>query len=327
MAVAEHKEAGDYFVCVRGNVHKLGKKVRRGFLKVLAEKPPAIAKGHSGRLELANWLVSDANPLTARVAVNRVWHHLFGEGIVRSVDNFGSMGEQPSNVELLNWLAATFKTDGWSTKALIRRIVMSETYRQSAASNPRAAAVDPENRLLWRQNRRRLEAEPIRDAILAISGKLDLTTGGKVIADRLKSEFGYKHTSLRRSVYVPALRNAIHPLLAVFDIADPNLVTGRRNTSTLATQALYLMNSPFVMEQSRFAAARLLKDNLPDDSARLNRAYQRTLGRPPSQRERELVLKYLRDFRPAKARGDARSQAWSTVFQSLFASVDFRYVE
>ncbi|MFQ5730962.1 MAG: DUF1553 domain-containing protein [Planctomycetaceae bacterium] len=328
MAVAEHKAAGDYFLCIRGNVHKLGKKVPRGFLRVLAgDKPPSIAKGHSGRLELANWLTSDSNPLTPRVAVNRVWHHLLGAGLVRTVDNFGLMGERPSHPELLDWLAATFQADGWSVKRMIRRIVLSETYRQSARFERRAAGIDPENRLLWRQNRRRLEAEPIRDAVLAVSGQLELTVGGKVIADTLKSEFGYKHSSRRRSVYVPALRNAVHPLLAVFDVADPNLVTGRRNNSTLATQALYLMNSPFVMEQSRRAASRLLKEKLPGETERLNRAYLRTLGRPPTQRERKLALSYLRSFKPAKPGGNARRQAWATLFQTLFASVDFRYVE
>jgi hypothetical protein len=338
MAVEDFNDAGDYFVCVRGNVHKLGKKVPRGFLRVVQDQPAIIPKGASGRLQLANWLASRDNPLTARVYVNRVWHHLFGTGIVRTVDNFGATGETPSHPELLDWLAVTFMEDGWSTKKLIRRIVLSKTYRQASSresrvesrepeKNPQSAirnpqSIDPENRLLARQNRRRLEAEAIRDSILAVSGQLDLKFGGPVLDEKVKSEFGYRHGSLRRSVYVPGFRNTMHPLLAVFDLADPNLVSGRRNVSTLPTQALYLLNSPFVMAQSRHAADRLLKEDLPNGAARLNRAYERTLGRLPTKAERELALKYLKD-----AGHKSPQTAWGTLFQALFGSIDFRYVE
>jgi Protein of unknown function (DUF1553)/Protein of unknown function (DUF1549)/Planctomycete cytochrome C len=346
MAVQDFNDAADYFVCVRGNVHTLGQKVPRGFLRVIQNHPANIPKAASGRLQLANWIANRNNPLTARVYVNRIWHHLFGTGIVRTVDNFGTMGERPSHPELLDWLAATFIEDGWSTKKLIRRIVMSQTYRQSGhvgqafqpdrngprtsprratpgqAGKPDLRSPDPENRLLAHQNRRRLDAEAIRDAILAVSGQLDLTVGGPVIAEKVKSEFGYKHDSLRRSVYVPGFRNTMHPLLAVFDLADPNLVTGRRNVSTLPTQALYLMNSPFVMSQSRHAADRLLKENLPDAAARLDRAYERALGRPPTKAERELTLKYLQN-----AGTTSQQTAWATLFQALFGSIDFRYIE
>jgi len=335
MAAAEHKDAGDYHICIRGNVHKLGEEVPRGFLRVLWDgPPPKIPEGSSGRLQLADWLVSDANPLTPRVYVNRVWHHLFGSGIVRTVDNFGTMGERPSHPELLDWLAVTFKEDGWSTKQLIRRIVLSKTYQQSASTASTAPgadasgspAVDPENRLLSHQNRRRMDAECIRDCLLAVSGQLDRSIGGPSMDEKVNSEFGYKHRSLRRSVYVPAFRNTIHPLLQVFNVADPNLVTGRRTPSTLPTQALYLMNSPFVMEQSRHAAVRLLQEDLPDDETRLNVAYTWCLGRSPSPRERELALSYLQTMIDLDDT-DSRQQAWATLFQTLFASIDFRYVE
>jgi len=359
MAVADHKETGDYFICVRGNVHKLGEKVSRGFLRVITDSPPEISAEESGRRQLADWLADENNPLTARVFVNRVWHHLLGAGIVRTVDNFGRMGERPSHPKLLDWLAATFMEDGWSTKRLIRRIVLSETYLQSTRWNRRAAAADPENRLLWRHNRRRLDAEAIRDSILAVSGQLDRTFGGPTIPPKVNSEFGFKHTSLRRSVYVPAFRNTMHPLLAVFDLADPNLVSGKRNVSTLPTQALYLLNSPFVMAQSRHAADRLLKadESQPQapgsqpqahgsqpqahgsqpqahgsqpvgssDSTHLDLAYRWCLGRPPTAKERKLSLAYLQEMsKPGDVK--SRRQAWATLFQALFGSVDFRYAE
>jgi len=323
MAVEDKQITGDYFLCVRGNVHKLGEKVPRGFLQVLpGGLKPEIANGSSGRKELAAWLTDRRNPLTARVAVNRIWHHLFGKGIVRTVDNFGTMGEKPSHPKLLDWLARRFVEDGWSTKKTIRRIVLSQTYRQNSRFRQSANRKDPENRLLWRQNRRRLDAELIRDAILSVSGQLDLTSGGPTIAKKVNSEFGFRYTSLRRSVYVPAFRNTLHPLLQVFDIADPNLVTGRRNSSTLPTQALYLMNSPFVMEQAGYAAERLLSWKLPDDSTRLERMYLKALGRSPTKKERDLSLNYLH-----QSKTESRRQSWSHLIQALFASLDFRYLE
>ena len=323
MAVEDHNKSSDYFLCVRGNVHKLGKKVPRGFLQVLpGGLEPAIAKGSSGRKELAEWLTSKHNPLTARVAVNRIWHHLFGSGIVQTVDNFGTMGEKPSHPELLDWLATTFVEDDWSTKKMIRRIVLSRTYRQSNQRNLSSDKTDPENRLLGRQTRRRLDAELIRDAILSVSGQLDLSAGGPTIDKKVNSEFGYKHTSLRRSVYVPAFRNSVEPMLRAFDAADPNLVMGRRNVSTLPTQALYLMNSPFAMEQANHAAKRLLKEKLPDDSTRIEKLYLTVVGRKPTDKERELSLNYLHG-----SNAESREQSWSQLIQALFASLDFRYIE
>lgn len=338
MACEDQKDPGDYFVCIRGSAHKLGKQVPRGVLRVIAERPELeIAKGESGRRELAAWLTSPKNPLTPRVYVNRVWYHLFGVGLVRTPDNFGKMGELPSHPQLLDWLAATFIAPqtaapadgrpgagfGWSTKRLIRAIVLSNTYRRRVAYDAKAHAADPENRLLWRFNRRRLEGEAIRDALLAISGKLDRTAKGPTIPPKTRSEFRFKHDSLRRSVYVPVFRNTPEELLNAFDVADPNLVVGRRNVSTLPTQALFMMNSPFVMAQAESAAARLLKEEpSADDSDRLDFAYRRALGRLPTDRERDLALNYLKRHRdlPAKT-------AWGTLFQALFASIDFRYIE
>ncbi|GAB4137739.1 MAG: DUF1549 domain-containing protein [Planctomycetaceae bacterium] len=338
MAVEDETKTGDYFVCIRGNVHKLGKKVPRGFLSVISDNPSVrISKSESGRRELAAWLASEKNPLTPRVYVNRVWHHLFGAGLVRTVDNFGAMGERPSHPQLLDYLASHFIKRNWSTKSLIRQIVMTRAYRQSTQHNSAAAKIDPENRLLWRQNRRRLDAEAIRDTILSVSGQLDLTPGGPSLSPKVKSEFGFKHTSLRRSVYVPVLRNTLHEIFEVFDFADPNMVVGKRNASTLPTQALYLMNSPFVMQQASLAANRLLKNEALKPTSRIEYAYQLTLGRSPTPAESRLVKKYLasqieRPKNSEKAPGSTLQQvnmksAWAGVFQALFSCVDFRYID
>lgn len=317
MSVVEEKQIEDTKVHVRGNVHNLGEVAPRGFIAVANLSPtPTIPKGESGRKELAEWIASKNNPLTSRVIVNRAWHWLFGSGIVRTVDNFGTTGETPSHPELLDHLAATFVQDGWSVKKLVRRIVLSRTYQQGAGD----VAEDPENRLFGRANRRRLEAEVIRDTMLVVSGKLDLTPHGPTFPASLVSDYGYKTESVRRSVYLPAFRNALPEALEVFDAADTSMVTGRRNTTTGAPQALFMMNHPFVLEQARNAATKLLADKPLDDSARVVRAYRWTLGRTPSESEKALATTFL------SANNDVK-EAWAAVFHALFASADFRYVD
>jgi hypothetical protein len=270
-------------------------------------------------MELAEWIASADNPLTARVYANRAWHHLFGAGLVRTTDNFGTTGEWPSHPELLDYLALRFVEDGWSVKALVRRIVMSRTYRQSSAGDAQVVAADPENRLLGRANRRRLEAECLRDTMLAVSRRLSPDGGGPTYPATLAADYGYTPTDTRRSVYSPVFRNALPEALEVFDFADPSMVTGRRNTSTVAPQALYLLNHPFPIEQAKHAAARLVAEPLADDAARLTRACRRTLGREPTAGEREVMTRFLN-------RGRAAKEAWAAVFHALFASADFRYV-
>jgi len=294
MSVVEEKVIEETRVHVRGSVHNLGEPAPRGFLQVATRGPtPTIPKNQSGRKELADWIASADNPLTARVMANRAWHWLFGSGIVRTTDNFGTTGEPPSDPELLDHLATTFVRDGWSVKKLVRRIVLSHTYRQSSAGGPTTVAADPENRLFGRANRRRLEAEEIRDTMLSVSGRLDLTRGGRTFVATLAADYGYKADSNRRSVYLPVFRNALPEALEVFDFADPSMVTGRRNTSTVAPQALFLMNHPFVLEQSRHSAARLLAGKLPDDGARITRAYRLALGRGPTDGERSVALRFV----------------------------------
>ena len=319
MTVEEEKVIDDAHVHVRGSVHILAEKAPRGFLQVATTGPmPSLPANASGRRELADWLASKDNPLTARVYVNRAWHWLFGEGLVRTPDNFGVTGEKPSHPELLDHLALHFVENGWSVKKLVRLIVMSHTYRQSAVIDIRA---DPENRLLGRANRRRLEAECIRDTILVVSGQLSLDRGGSIFAPGLASDYTYRHTDTRRSVYSPVFRNALPELFQVFDFADPSVSTGRRNVSTVAPQALFLMNNPFVLDMSRHAARRLLAEDWSDDSQRINRAYRWTLGRLPTDAERRLAVEFL-----GEAPSSRREDAWGQFFQVLFASLDFRHV-
>jgi hypothetical protein len=319
LGVVEEKTIADIRVHLRGSVHNLGEEAPRGFLRVASRgSSVALPKTQSGRRELAEWLTGRDNPLTARVLVNRVWHWLFGAGLVRTVDNFGTTGEMPSHPELLDWLAVRFVEDGWSVKKLVRRIVLSHAYRQSSASSERARAVDPDNRLLSHANRRRLEAEAIRETLLLVSGQLTRDRGGPTWRLGLMADYGYRHTDTRRSVYSPVFRNSLPEIFEVFDFADPSVSTGRRNVSTVVPQALFLTNHPFVLEQARAAARRLLAETEGATEARLERAYQVTLGRAPTQRERALVDRYL---------GSGGEEEWAQVFGVLFASVDFRYVD
>ena len=320
ISVRESKEIADARVNLRGSVHSLGEVVPRGFPKVIAAfQTLAIPPGQSGRLQLAGWLSDPRNPLPARVIANRAWHWLMGAGIVRTPDNFGVTGEQPSNPQLLDHLATAFVADGWSVKSLVRRIVLSHAYQLSTADDASALSADPENRLEWRMNRRRLDAECIRDAMLLVSGQLDPGTGGPTFKAGLTSDFGFKQTSLRRSVYLPVFRNAMPDIFEAFDFADPSVSTGRRNVSTVAPQALFMLNNPFVIEQSRRTAERLLGDfKGGDEAARLVNAYRLVLGRSPTRAESELSLKFL------QSSGD-RVEGWTQLVHALFASVDFRY--
>ncbi len=258
MTVIEQGEPRDLHILVRGSVHNQGPVAPRGFLQVASTNPPPIPAAEGGRRQLADWMAARDNPLTARVMVNRVWHWLFGAGLVRTTDNFGTTGETPSHPELLDHLAISFVEDGWSVKRLIRRIVLSRVYQLSADDNAEARAIDPENRRLWHMNRRRLDAECLRDAMLQISGALRPERGGPGFRDDLAEDYGFVDVSNRRSVYVPVFRNAIPELFEAFDFADPSTVTGRRNVSTVAPQALFLMNHPFVAEQSKRAGRRRL---------------------------------------------------------------------
>jgi len=346
MAVKEVDKAEDIPVHVRGSVHNLGAVVPRGFLTVASRGPaPSMPEKESGRRELAGWIASSDNPLTARVMVNRVWLWLFGEGLVRTPDNFGTTGEVPSHPELLDYLATRFVAEGWSVKKLVREVVISRTYQLSSVGDDvrrltstwsaerempngdqslltSAPTIDPENRLLGRANRRRLTAEQMRDAMLVVSGQLKLDAGGQTYPSNRASDYGFVFNEPRRSVYAPVFRNALPEIFEVFDFAPSSMVTGRRHTSTAPTQALFLLNHPFVREQAQAAARRLLAEPARDDATRLDRAYRLTLGRPPSSDESDLARRHL-----AKVGESSTEAAWTELFHALFASAEFRYLD
>jgi cytochrome c553 len=326
MAVYDDETVEDAQIRIRGVERQKGEKVPRGFLQVaLAGAQPALPQHQSGRLELADWIASDRNPLTARVLVNRVWTWLFGNGLVRTVDNFGTTGEAPTHPELLDYLATRFVEEGWSLKKLVRSIVLTRTWQQAVEA---PGTQDPDNRLLTHANRRRLNAEQIRDSLLMGAGKLDLQVGGQNMegagdidannASAQNIEYNYVYKDLRRSFYTPAFRNKRLELFEAFDFGDINQPIGQRNTSTVATQALFFLNNPFVSEQAQAASALTLSEGT-DDPSRLRAASMRILGRPPSPRETAIFEHFLRT-------GLSSEQAWTQIHQVLFASLDFRYL-
>jgi len=322
MSVKDSASPADGKLHIRGAVRRMGDPVPRGFVSVCCHDsdPPEIGDQESGRLQLANWLTNPRHPLTARVYVNRVWRHLFGQGIVTTTDNFGEMGQRPTHPELLDFLANEFVASGWSTKQLIKWMVQTKVYRLAHGIRPEATSIDPENQWLWKANRRRVDVEVLRDSILAISGEIDLTPGGRTIRKLSQYDLEYEFNTVRRSVYVPAFRNSMLDVFEVFDFANPNLVTGDRSSSTLPTQALYLMNSPVVIEQARKAALRLLEREISATDQRLEFVYQQVLGREPSQQEAEETLRYLDSFQD-------EASGWASVYHALFASLEFRYVQ
>lgn len=258
------------------------------FLTVMGAETPTISpmKASSGRrAALAHWLTRPEHPLTSRVVVNRVWQQHFGRGLVATASDFGNLGEKPTHPELLDWLAATFVKEGWSFKKLHRLIVTSKTYQQSSLSpvDPIAKQKDPDNRLLWRMTTRRLDAEQIRDAMLAATGRLDRSVGGPSV------EF----KEPRRSVYLKWLRNTKDPLLEVFDLPDGFTSAAQRNVSTNSTQALFMLNSPFMVQQGSVFADRLHKDNTTTDEQKIERAFRLAFGRAPSSKESLIARSFL----------------------------------
>jgi cytochrome c553 len=338
-------------VALRGNRNTPGVLAPRRYLQIVAGEGHApMTTPQSGRLELARWIASGRNPLTARVMVNRVWQHHFGTGLVATSDNFGVRGEKPSHPELLDWLAGEFVASGWSVKELHRLIVLSATYQAGASAGDEMRKADPNNRLLGRATRRRLDAESARDAMLAASGELDSAVGGgesgellfaegEVIIpsrdylrpNRVQTNHPIYTTSVRRSIYLPVVRNAVPDVLALFDGADPNGVTAVRNDTTVASQALFLLNHPFVRDRSRHFAGRLLADPAAD-ADRVKTAYRLALGGEPEAAEVSAVAAFLAAYQGrAAAKGrkpdEARRTAWQSFCQTLFCRNEFLYVD
>ncbi len=341
MGVQDVSRPADIRVLQRGEVDHPGDVVRRGFLSIPSmSTPPAISKGESGRLELAIWLTRNDNPLTARVMANRIWQHLFGNGLVASVDNFGTTGDKPTHPELLDHLATQFIKDGWSVKKMIRQIMLSSTYQQSANFDRAKYNIDPDNHLLWRMNQRRLEAEAIRDAMLAASGKLvSQPPVGSVALDLPPVEIRNGRLNPSeilagmnfRSVYLPVFRNAVPDALELFDFADPNMVSGARDVTTVAPQALFMLNNKFVTAHAQALAYRVATQAIRTDAGRVDLAYELTLGRPATSSERDRTSSYINNYLrdPAATRGKtaekARVDAWASFCQALLASAAFRY--
>jgi hypothetical protein len=329
---------GDSHLLNRGELKDKGPEVPRGVLTVLKNPQASVNPRHSGRLELAHWIASRDNPLTARVMVNRLWEHLFGQGLVESVDNFGSLGSEPTHPELLDALAVRFMDSKWSIKTLIRSMVLSRVYRLSSEHNAQDFAADPSNKFLWRMECRRLDAEEIRDALLAVGGNLDLSRPeGSPMTDLANGpiERGKALAELRkpapvRSIYLPFPRGHVPEMLHIFDAADPNLIVGKRDVTTVPTQALYLMNNEFVMKQAEQLARRLLAHEGMQPAARIDLAYVLALGRMATDDERSAISRYLVDFRQslekARMKGNPNLAAWTSVCQTIFASGEFRYL-
>ncbi|MEO1993036.1 MAG: DUF1553 domain-containing protein, partial [Pirellulales bacterium] len=333
MAVCEAEAIQDCHICIRGDVHNQGAVVPRGFLQVVATvDPPVIPKTASGRLELAQWITGKQHPLTTRVYVNRIWQRLFGQGIVRTVDNFGVRGEMPTHPKLLDFLAHRFVKDGWSTKSLIKDLVLSRTYGLSSQGDAVATIHDPDNTFLWRMNVRRLDAESMRDAMLVISGEIDLTVGGPCIhgsgaenkGSPKPTEYTFQFRDVRRSIYTPAFRNRRLELFEIFDGADPNQVLGQRNVSTVSTQALLMLNSPFVMNRAHSAAENLLKKQGLSRKERLRHVCLSTLGRVPHKNEWGHLKEVVSGM---SAEEYSEPELWAIIYQAFFSSIDFRYLE
>ena len=403
MGVQEDDSPADASLLVRGEIDQPAQKVKRGFPQVLTSKQPSLSSKSSGRLELARWIGSDDNPLTARVMVNRIWLHLIGNGIVTSTENFGTTGQMPSHPELLDYLSVRFVESGWSVKSVIREIATSRVYRMQSTFDEDNHEYDPNNALLWRANPRRLDAEAIRDAMLSISGEIDIQRprasevakagfvrvrngqlsssgsrrggrpqggtggqnggrfqpgqtqqqpggrgqfqaggqrpGGQGFAGRRPGGQGRPFGSggrptntldmenaKFRSVYLPIVRDEEPRSLAVFDFGDSSAVVGKREASNTANQSLYMMNNPFVIQQSKSFAQRVSASST-GTSGRIEQAFIFAYGRLPTSGEREEVTTFMKQFSPSSEQGDREQATMTALCQSLFASAEFRFVD
>lgn len=404
MGVQDKDKPADAKLLVRGEIDQPAQTVKRDFPQVLRDQPANIPAGASGRLELARWLTSADNPLTARVMVNRIWQHLLGHGIVRSTEDFGSTGQAPSHPELLDHLAIEFVDSGWSIKSMIRQIANSRVYRLSSSFDEAKFLEDPDNQWLWRASPRRLDAEALRDSMLFVSGQLELTRprasevakagymqvrdgnlvnlnqiaamssamagesmtgagmGGEARMDGMADAAGgdpltnarqqFARQMMRqdpagfartlrnarsgiervdmveasfRSVYLPILRDELPRSLEVFDLAEPSMVIGARESSNTPNQALYLLNNEFVLRQSETLAKQVLEETRSVNE-QIDQAFLRVLGRQPSKQEREASSKFMAEFSgSSRYRGQALLTL-SALCQSLMASAEFRYL-
>ena len=331
------EEAPDQPLLVRGNHRNLGDVVPRGYLTAVDNQPygdPGLV-----RLQLANAVTASDNPLTARVAVNRLWRHLFGYGLVRTVDNFGRLGDLPSHPELLDYLANEFVNGGYSVKRLVRRLALTRTYRLSSEASPKSTEVDPSNRWLQHGNLRRLDAEAIRDAMLMISGRLDTTMYGPSVPVHYAARRGLTQGDPdngpvdgdgRRSIYQEIRRNAHNPFLEVFDLPKPATTRGQRDATNVPAQSLALLNSPLVIGQADEWGRRLADGEPTSVDGRITHMFLKALTREPTETERGRVTQYVSDV--AADRGTSSElllydgRVWQDVAHSLFNLKEFIFI-
>jgi mono/diheme cytochrome c family protein len=314
MALEDAPSPSQPRVFLRGNPGNPGEAVPRRFLTVLSGPDRRPFRDGSGRLELAHAIADRANPLTARVLVNRVWMHHFGAPLVGTPGDFGLRSEPPTHPELLDHLASAFMADGWSLKALHRRVLLSAAYQQSSDDRPEGLRRDPENRLLWRMNRRRLDFEATRDALLAASGRLDRTLGGPAAKDIAAP------SATRRTLYGHIDRLNLPGLFRTFDFPDPNTTSPRRDATTIAPQALFLMNNPFVLAAARASLSRPEVAAEADPARRIGRLYRLFFGREPSDEEATIGVEYLHE-------AGASPAAWERYAQALLVSNEFVIID
>jgi cytochrome c553 len=339
MGVREGNKIANLPIHIRGSHWTLGEEVPRRFPRIIAgENQPPIPPGQSGRLQLAEWLTQPGHPLTSRVMANRIWRWHFGRGIVPSVDNFGRLGEAPTNQPLLDWLALRFEQQGWSIKQMHRTIMLSSTYQMSSAYDAHAAEVDPENTLLWRMNRRRLEAEAIRDAVTSVTGIIDLTAGGPILTykDReyvsnTSRRGGTDYDVPRRAVYIPVVRSSMYEMFQAFDLPDPSTPNGDRNSTVIAPQALFMMNASLVLKATRAMAGKLLSETGVDDSSRVREAYETVFARPPEASDIDRALTFVAQVDKAMENRETDAEkrrlfAWQSLCKALISSNEFIYV-
>jgi mono/diheme cytochrome c family protein/cytochrome c553 len=308
--------AADMKVFVRGNPANQREVAPRRFLTVLAGEDQSVFTDGSGRRELAEAIASDENPLTARVMVNRIWQHHFGRGIVGTPSNFGTQGEAPTHPELLDYLAAKFLKSGWSIKSLHREIMLSSTYQLSSTFSESNANIDGDNRFLWKMSRRRLDVEAWRDALLDVSGKLDRTLGGP-------STNLAEANNVRRTIYAKVSRHELDSLLRLFDFPDANITSEKRSETTVPQQQLFVLNSPFMVEQAKAFSARVHKEAADNDEARIRHAFLLAYSRPVTDPELELGLTYL----SIQSNERNKLTRWEQYAQVLLGSNEFMYLD
>ena len=363
MGAQEKDEPHDARLLVRGEFDQPTEPVKRGFVQVISRKQPRIRDNSSGRLELARWMTDNKNPLTARVMVNRIWQHMFGNGIVKTPENFGATGLQPSHPELLDYLALEFMENDWSIKHMVRRMANSRTFRMSSEFNAYSYEKDPENTLLWRANPRQLDAESLRDSMLFASGAIDknrphgtvvakagmtVVRDGQMISTRMVDTDSSMMSSQRRvrrlrnlrtvkidqyeefrSVYLPVLRDSLPRALEVFDFAEPGMVVGKRETSNTPSQGLYLLNNEFVLKQSRILAERLMEE-ASSTRDRILLAFLLAYGRKATDQEVAAAEKFYQDFETRRVflnkNESAELRKLSALAHSILISAEFRYM-